>query len=193
MELYTKPYLNPFVVNVNGKEYCLSNIYAFNSNGIVASNSSGWFGSNNRIRELTLDVDCVLKRKIDLSCKTAFVVKCGDGWDGSRYALYIPADVLKLLPPTYEKRFDGKMIRKTIASGLDDRIYFESNYWLNEKVSAVEHRINELGERIKNLYGKEFNTLPELIQELAEAKKELDERIEEMKNIDIDEYIKTVE
>ena len=126
MRLDRETYCNPFIVHINGKQYTLGEIYAFENGEVVAENNCGWFGSNNPFPYLELDCDVVMKRVVDLNCKTAFVIKCDkqERWyDGNRYALYIPASVLKLKEPKYTKEH-GYMVRRLVESSIDSQIYF---------------------------------------------------------------------
>lgn len=126
MRLNRETYCNPFIVSINGKHYTLGEIYAFKDGKIVAENHCGWFGSNNPFPFLELDCDVVMKRVVDLNCKTAFVIKCNEQerwYNETRYALYIPASVLKLKKPEYTKEY-GHMVRMSVESSIDSRICF---------------------------------------------------------------------
>ena len=94
MRLYqAEKWSNPYSINCNGEKK-LSNILFFNRNEVVVEVGSGWFGNNNTMPELIIDCDCVVKRKVDFNCKTAFLISLGEDYDGIRYALYIPIDVM---------------------------------------------------------------------------------------------------
>lgn len=94
MRLYqTEKWSNPYSIDCNGEKK-LSNILFFNRNEVVVEVGRGWFGNNNTMPELIIDCDCVVKRKVDYTCKTAFLISLGKYYDGIRYALYIPIDVM---------------------------------------------------------------------------------------------------
>ena len=95
MRLYqAEKWSNPYSINCNGEKK-LSDILFFNRNGVVVEVGRGWFGNNNTMPELVIDCDCVVKRKVDYNCKTAFLISLGNDYDGIRYALYIPIDVME--------------------------------------------------------------------------------------------------
>lgn len=95
MRLYqAEKWYNPYSINCNGEKK-LSDILFFNRNGVVVEVGRGWFGNNNMMPELIIDCDCVVKRKVDYNCKTAFLISLGKDYDGIRYALYIPIDVME--------------------------------------------------------------------------------------------------
>lgn len=95
----TKWYL-PFTVYIGERRCELSKICFFNANGVFAI-TSGWFDTyeSKKADIITLDTDCVMKRKEDFSLKTAFVMSNGKDPYGDHevtYTLYIPADILDL-------------------------------------------------------------------------------------------------
>lgn len=145
MILKTVTCYNPFYVEVNGRAYFLNSISVFDTEGkIIAKQNSGWFGSNNYIKTLELDCDCVLKRKVDYKVKSAFIVKSDNpfkAFDNSiKYDLYIPASVMELSAPTYSFCFDNTMVRRSIVSTADKRICFEEYESISENDGKREFR-----------------------------------------------------
>lgn len=143
MILKTTSCYNPFYVEVNGRAYFLNSISVFDAEGkILAMQNSGWFGSNNCIKTLELDCDCVLKRKVDWKINSAFIVKSDSPTkafgDSYKYDLYIPASVLKLSDPTYSFCYDTTMVRRRIVSAVDSRICFDEYKSISENDDSHE-------------------------------------------------------
>jgi hypothetical protein len=187
MELYTRPYYNPYFVKVNGKEYEIGSIFVFDKDGNKASCNQGWFGSNNHCTTLTLLCGCVLKRKVDYSLGTAFIIKSGDGWDGPRYALYIPDSVVKLSAPTRRKVYNNEAIEEKVQSTLYPSIEFTKYHWINREVTSIKSEINSIGESIKNIYGSNIDTLPTHIEKLTSLYEQYKEAYSKMLAVDADE------
>ena len=187
MELYTKSCYNPYFINVNGKEYELDSIKVFTKDTVIAT-TCGWFGSNNNCRNLIIDCDCVRKVKVDLNMKTAFIVKTGNGWDGPRYALYIPDSVVKLNAPVRRKTYNGEAIEVTIKSSVYEPIVFTSFIWVNKRLTEIRNQIHEIGELIKSIYSNNISKLSEYIERLENLNNEYLEAQRLMNEIDVDTY-----
>jgi len=88
-------WFNPFFVDCNGQKE-LSDIVVFDHGVEILHTRCGWFGSgNNPFKEIELNCDCVRKNKVDLNCKTAFVVRADKGC-AVAYALYIPQSAIQM-------------------------------------------------------------------------------------------------
>lgn len=91
----SQAWFNPFFVDCNGMKE-LSDIVVFDNGKEIFRTRCGWFGSgNNPFKEIELDCDCVRKNKIDLNCKTAFIVRDDKVYTAS-YALYIPQCAIQM-------------------------------------------------------------------------------------------------
>jgi hypothetical protein len=185
MVLYTHKFHNPYFIEVNGKEYELDKILIFNKDGVIAKTNCGWFGSNNNCKELTIECDCVRKVKVDFSIKTAFIVKVGEGWDGPRYALYLPDSVISLSTPTYKKVYNGEAIEETNQSSIYPTIQIITYHWINGEVSEIRKEINTVGESIKNLYNSNMDNLVDYIEKLQILNEKY--KIAHKKMLEIDE------
>lgn len=147
MFLYTSPCYNPFHIEINGKEYTLDSISVFENGKVIARCPRGWFGSNNNFRQgLELACDCVKKIKVDLNCKTAFIV-CGDCTWEKQYALYIPNSVIQLQDPTYQKEW-GVYVKETRRSAVYDGVFFDTlKDCCNQYYNAIRE-VNEIGKAL---------------------------------------------
>lgn len=91
----SQAWFNPFSVDCNGMKE-ISDIVVFENGKEILHTRRGWFGSgNNPFQEIKLDCDCVRKNKIDLNCKTAFIVRAENDYTVS-YALYIPQGAIQM-------------------------------------------------------------------------------------------------
>ena len=190
MKLYTHPYYNPFFVKIKEKEYQINSITVFDTSGELASNGRGWFGSNNYVKELTLDVECVLKRKVDYTMKDAFIVSHPTPHGETRYDLYLPNSVVNLTTPKYERVYSGGAICETIKSINYTEIVFENFYWINMDVKVLESKITELGKSISNLYGDKYDELPKYLEQLKELNEQRIDAIARMNSTSIEEHLK---
>lgn len=91
----SQAWFNPFFVDCNGMKE-LSDIVVFDNGKEVFHTRRGWFGSgNNPFKEIELNCNCVRKNKVDLNCKTAFVVRADTDYS-VLYALYIPQSAIQM-------------------------------------------------------------------------------------------------
>ena len=191
MKLYKRAsWFNPFHIEINNKCYELKNIHFFNRNGIICSTHRGWFGEgDNTLAGLTIDVLCVLKRKADFSLKTAFIVSTGEkNYDSSLSAvLYIPAEAVGLKEPVISKRTDRCFSIKweTQVDGL----YCETYNYVDAHLSAIEHKISDVGEKISHLYGRGYDILPQHIEVLQKLYQERNEEKQRLANITDEEVL----
>lgn len=191
MILKTVTCYNPFYVEVNGRAYFLNSISVFDTEGkIIAKQSSGWFGSNNYIKTLELDCDCVLKRKVDYKIKSAFIVKSDSSqkaWDGKvEYDLYIPASVMKLSAPIYSFCYNNTMVRRSVVSAVDNRICFEQYVSVAKNDGSREYIEGVV------LLNKKYSTLRDARADV-EGFRNLLAQLNEKLNTAIAEYNKVVE
>lgn len=191
MILKTTSCYNPFYVEVNGRAHFLDSISVFDTEGkIIAKQDRGWFGSNNYIKTLELDCDCVLKRKVDYKVKSAFIVKSDSSqkaWDESAmYDLYIPASVMKLSAPTYSFDCDDTMVRKIVVSAVDNRICFE------QYVSVAKNDVSREYREGITLLNKKYSTLTSARVDV-EGFRNLLAQLNETLNTAITEYNKVAE
>lgn len=190
MKLYTQSYYNPYFVDVNGKARCLDKIIAFDEEGTI-TNPRGWFGSNNNCAVLDIDCDCVMKRKVDMSCKTAFIVRAEDVSYCSevRWVLYIPKSVLDLDKPVYSKEMGGTCAVKTIKSKKYPTVYFEVRKFLDRDVREICSKIKECAKSLD--YISPFDNpdkIDEVIGRLACLNVEYKLKLVEMKDIELGEW-----
>lgn len=189
MKLYTHPYYNPYFVKVRDKEYQINSITVFDTSGELAEVPRGWFGSNNYTKELSLDVECVVKRKVDYNMKDAFIISHPTPHGETRYDLYIPNSVVNLTSPKYERVYSGQAIKETIQSINFSEIYFESFYWINGKVKTIENQIMELGKKISTIYSDKYDNLPGYIEQLSKLTADLSEAVTNMNETPIEEHL----
>ena len=191
MILKTTSYYNPFYVEVNGRAYFLNSISVFDTEGkLIAKQNRGWFGSNNYIKTLELDCDCVLKRKVDYKVKSAFIVKSDSSqkaWDGTvEYDLYIPASVMKLSAPTYSFDCDNTLVRRSVVSAVDNRICFE------QYVSVAKNDVSREYREGIALLNKKYSTLTSARVDV-EGFRNLLAQLNETLNTAVAEYNKVAE
>jgi hypothetical protein len=186
MKLYknTKWY-NPFYVDVNNKSYELNKIYFFNKDGIICSTRSGWFGSgDNNFNSLEIPCSCSLKKKVDFNYEFAFIVFSGEkSWDGvSKYELYIPSDVLSVNGPIIDRKSDRYYVIKWLTN--IDGVYCDLWHFIDGKLTEIEHKINNVGEKLSNMYQSQYADLPKYIEVLNKLNEERNKEVENIKNID---------
>lgn len=169
MKLEKEPYYNPFSLTVGGISHYVDAISAFdNENGkIVAEINCGWFGNNNSFRDgLELPCDCVRKNKVDLKCKTAFVVVVKDDiLRETKWHLYIPSDVLGVKEPTYRKTF-GSMVCETISTDIQG-VVFTKHICVSHLLGELDEQISDIADKIK--YCRNSKELAKYIAELTKA------------------------
>ena len=189
MKLYTSRYYNPFFIDLGAKSYEISNILFYDEVGVVCSTGHGWFGSgNNNFNVFTIDADCLLKRKIDFSSKTPFIVADGkDLFNKTKYALYIPKSVIGLKSPVAINR--GRHFVVRWASDMDG-VSVEKWHFIDAELSEVEHRINEVGEKISHLYSNSFKELDALVKELNSLRKKREKAMNGMLTVKEEDVLK---
>ena len=190
MNLYRKSgWFNPFFINVNNKSYELKNIHFFNSNGIICSTSRGWFGNgDNTVQGLSFDLICNLKRKVDFTSKSAFIISSGNEYGCLSAELYIPADALGLSEPLIRARTERYFIVRWNTSIKE--IYCETWHFIDEDLSRVERRIHAVGEKITNFYGNAYDDLPKCIEVLQKLHNEREEELQRLSMITDEEVLK---
>ena len=189
MKLYKQSnWYNPYFVDVNDKSYEISKIHFFDrEKGIICSTRSGWFGGgDNNLPKVDIDVDCIVKRKVDFSCKSAFVVNSGErNWDNtSKYELYIPSNVVGVKEPIVERRTMRYLVIKWETN--IDGVYCDLWHWVDKDLSEIEKKISNVGEKINRLYGDNYNDLPIIIKTLEDLNKERIKEVERLNNINGD-------
>ena len=189
MKLYTSRYYNPFFIDLGAKSYEISDILFYDEIGVVCSTGHGWFGSgNNNFNVFTIDADCVLKRKIDFNSKTPFIVADGkDILNKTKYALYIPKSVIGLKSPVAINRGRHFVVRWT--SDMDG-VAVEKWHFIDAELTEVEHRINEVGEKISHLYSNSFSELDELVKELNSLRKKREKAMNGMLTVKEEDVLK---
>ena len=189
MKLYTSRYYNPFFIDLGAKPYEISNILFYDEIGVICSTGHGWFGSgNNNFNVFTIDADCVLKRKIDFNSKTPFIVADGkDILNKTKYALYIPKSVIGLKSPIAINRGRHFVVRWT--SDMDG-VAVEKWHFIDAELSEVEHRINEVGEKISHLYSNSFSELDGLVKELNSLRKKREKAMNGMLTVKEEDVLK---
>lgn len=169
MKLEKEPYYNPFALTVGGISHYVDAISAFdNENGkIVAEINCGWFGNNNSFRDgLELPCDCVRKNKVDLKCKTAFVVVVKDDiLRETKWHLYIPADVLGVNEPTYRKTY-CPMVCETITTNIQG-VVFEKHICVSHLLGRLDDEISDIADKIK--YCRNSKKLANYVAKLTEV------------------------
>ena len=170
MKLQKESMFNPYYIVIKDKAYYLDNIYVFDETGVLARNSNGWFGSNNRNPDYEVDVECVRKTKIDFNCKTAFVVKdADDDWlYKSRYALYLPNSVVKLGEAKYRRQNFNSVI-KSVKSTVYDIMEFDTWYHFDGKAVDIRENYCQICEDIINCFSSDEKKLPEMADNLRAA------------------------
>lgn len=186
MKLYTHTFLNPYFIKLKDKEYKINSITVFDETGKLAYNSQGWFGG---VRELDLDVDCILKRKVDYKSSVSFIIGRATPHGETLYELYIPNSVIGLTAPTYDKAYEGKAIRETIKSSIYKNVVFETYHFINKEVSEIEAKIIAIGRAVSVTGAYEYNKLSEYISELSDLNNKLKEATTRMNNLTIEEFL----
>ena len=189
MKLYTSRYYNPFFIDLGAKSYEISNILFYDEVGVICSTGQGWFGSgNNNFNVFTIDADCVLKRKIDFNSKTPFIVADGkDIFNKTTYSLYIHKSVVGLKSPVAINRGRHFVVRWT--SDIDE-VVVEKWHFIDAELTEVEHRINDVGEKIAHLYSNSFSELDGLIKELNSLRKKREKAISSMLTVKEENVLK---
>lgn len=124
MRLFSKyNYYNPFFVTVNGRDKSISSISVFECGKIIARQNRGWFGNHNTLHEVVLDCDLLSKKKIDLDCESAFILKSHNPYE-SEYDLFIPNSVLKLAGSTFRKK-DHLLYKETASTVIKEFVFLE--------------------------------------------------------------------
>lgn len=171
-EIWFNPsYLFPDA-DYTGKCVCLDRIIVFDNvkGEIVTQHHSSWFGSNNDGKMMEVEGKCVMKRKIDLTCKTAFVVKSDNCSYESRYDLYLPSAWLDLTKPTHKKSANNLYIETTYKSRKYPYMVFVSSQSIQNNLVAYSDRIDELAEKMRYArFDNDLTNLENLSKELVEA------------------------
>lgn len=184
MKLERIAYLNPFIININGKDCVIGKIYVFDNGSVIAYSNSGWFGNNNTFYDgLELPCDCVKKNKVDLKFKTAFIVRGECDYD-ARYDLYLPNSVIRLGEPIYEKTF-GPYVTKTVRSEWNDGIVFGAMKNCCPEYNEVMKSIQSVGEKLSHFFASSpVSDITHNIEKLEALKDELNELKEKFDNTD---------
>lgn len=190
MKLYrVAKWFNPFSVEVNDKEYTLDAIIIFDNGKIIARNNQGWFGSNNNYDEMEINCDCVLKRKVDLNCNTAFIIKSENSYE-NRYDLYIPNSAVLLEAPVYKSTMsNNRRIVKTQKSSIVEGVRFDKHIFTDEAVNNIESQIREIGKKIEMSYGNDFDKIEEYTRALNCLAIERNVTLKKLKDATIEELV----
>lgn len=177
---------NPFGIEVSGHIYALDAIVAFDENGEVAVNHSGWWGSNNQSNGFVIDCDCVCKRKIDYSLKSAFVISFGerDFAGYKRCKLYIPANVLDLKKSVVRK---GKYIYINNQSSIYKDVLFTKMISIDAKATPVMRQIKDLGNDIRLAF--DINEIEGKISEMQCLINRYKEEMKRVENLSTEELL----
>lgn len=186
MKLGRIAYFNPFFIDIKDKPYILNRINVFENGKVIAYTTSGWFGRSNDFDDgLELPCDCVKKNKVDLNCKTAFIVRSDecDNYD-PRYNLYIPNSVVKLGEAKYTKTF-GTYVTKTISSSVVQGVIFENMKNCYHKYTEVMNSVRSVGEDLSHFFvSSPVSDIIRSIEKLESLKDELNELKEKFDNTD---------
>ena len=184
MILYKTKYYNPFYVIVNNKSRFLDSINVFKDGKIVAKTNRGWFGNNNNFDTLEFDIDVVMKRAIDLKCKTAFIVKSDCTYD-TKYDLYIPENVVGLKEPTYSKSMGNTAIKETTKT-YREGVEFERYAFLDKEINVISHEISEIAKKLEFSYLSKPDEINSLVTEITKNAKAYELAYEKMINVSLD-------
>lgn len=191
----TNRFYNPYSVVLGMKSYEVNSILFYDKDGVKAKTDSGWFGSNNCIRQITFKTKKPSSRKNKLSFDTGspFVIKADCDFK-INYDLYIPISDLPKFEVSYKKSY--LFIERYADIGLPNS---NENYvrtimkYLNNGSNAEE----ELRTAIKSLddydiakkSDEEFNSS---IQKIIELRQKMKEAYESDKNYTVDDWKKEV-
>lgn len=186
-------FYNPYAIVIKMKAYEINSILFYDKNGVKAKTQSGWFGSNNNIRQIIFNAKKPISRKNKLSFESGspFIIKSDCDFK-TNYDCYIPISDLPKFEVSYTKSFMG--IEKYTDIGLPDP---KENY-IRELVKYFNEGINaktELEDAIKNLdtydIGKksdeEFNSA---IQNIINLRQQMKDAYEFEKNYTVEDWKK---
>lgn len=179
---------NPFGIEVSGHTYIVDKIIAFNSNGEVAVSFSGWFGNNNCFDELNINCDCVLKRKVDFSLQTVFIVSLGErDWAANhmKCILYIPESVLKLEKSvTRNQKYISIIHKSTIYNGIT----FTKIVSIYSKALSILEKIRALGNDLKISF--DINKIESVTAEIQSLIAEYKAEVQRVDSLPTEELLK---
>lgn len=189
MLLYRRSdWFNPFFILVNAKRYEVKDIHFFDKEGIICSTGRGWFGENSS--NIEIQVDCVLKKKVDFNVKTAFIISEGKTqYDEDLNAvLYIPASSVGLNDPVIKTKASRYYIVQW-NSELKN-VYCYKYHYIDNSLNKVESKIRAVGEKIGSLYtDQSFNDLPLCIKVLSDLQKEREIELKQMSSLKDEEVL----
>lgn len=196
MRLFRKyTYLNPFFVTVNRRDRKIASISVFEDGEIIARHNRGWFGNNNNLREVVLDCDCLYKKKLDLDCESAFILKSDNPYE-SEYDLFIHNSVLKLADSTFRK--NDSFLYKETASTVIKEFVFSEVYNIARIIPKFNELIdfsadmNKISEEISRLHisSNDFiESLDRCINNLVDIKRKYS-LYTEMKNMSVEDILR---
>lgn len=162
-------WFNPFSVDCNGMKE-ISDIVVFENGREILHTRCGWFGSgNNHFKEIELNCNCVRKNKVDLNCKTAFVVRADTDYSVA-YVLYIPQCAIQ--------------IKRTLGRRAMSEQYYAVEKFSSEVINGLScetwHPVGNLYEiscSVKTIVGSANiakGNLPDIAKMLVDAQKKFD-------------------
>lgn len=191
---------NPFFVDMGAKCYELNNIHFFDKSGVICSTGHGWFSTTNNEFKcgLELDIDCVIKRKVDFDIDCAFILPSRDNdsisWYTNKklYELYIPAAAVGLKLSKAQKSYNNHCFIVSWLSNING-VIVDKWHFIDENLSKIEDQINAIGKEINTLYQDRFSKLPELLKELSKLEKARKIELEKMDKITSEEILQQYE
>jgi hypothetical protein len=161
--LRTTPGFNPFIIEVGKSTYTIKRINFFNENGVLFTNTSGWFGNNNELKFMMIPVEIKKKLKPVFNKDEAFIISFGKDLYTNRLEceLYIHYNLMNFF--VSEKRV------KEGYSFLVYDVYFSSKYG----VTVTVYRNTEIDEETKT----KVDEIKARISELDKEKEVLEKRL----------------
>ncbi len=181
MKLIKSYCYNPFFTDIGNKRYEIGNILFFDRSGVICQTGRGWFasergGSNNDLKNgFELPTECTLKRKVDFSADSAFLIKQVDNDQrifGIRYELYIPAAVVGLKAPTIRRPdWDKTHFELTYKADIPG-VCVVNWHFVDELLRPIIEKIRKVGESLSHICNATPETLEAVVKELSALKKQ---------------------
>lgn len=181
-----------YVLEVKGRERFVDNVIAFDKTGAIIRTSPSSMANEWPYAIKIPDTEIAQKRKPDFTRKKAFVTLTSPmpGFT-ARYILYLPADMIGLSDPVYEKDVENMCFVETRTTAIDG-FFFRTYHFFNGALNMIDSEISQIGARIQSQEWRwsKSDTLSSLIQRLDELSTMRDQELERLRNITAEDLLK---
>lgn len=180
-----KQWYRPLHVEINDREFELSNIIIYNKNGVILEVGYGYFDSD---KELTINGEITKKIKIDFNNKINYIVlDKSDSYKAYKtYNIYIHIDNIKFEDLGQIKRYDS-IYNRYMINGIEVIKY---RYDLAEYQKELSRQAKNEVEKLVGMFGvftkgNDENELTEIFDKIKELNKKILKETEKIKNFEV--------